>query len=83
MRKQERAKEEIDVAGERFLHDHDKCVDARKATMSPFYLDLVLPGHGKLLNAEDKIACNLIITKSANDYCFCEIFCDYFYYYVH
>ncbi|KAG6586071.1 Protein PATRONUS 1, partial [Cucurbita argyrosperma subsp. sororia] len=38
LRKQERAKEEIDVGVKRFLHDHDKCVDARKATMSAFLL---------------------------------------------
>ncbi|XP_022928586.1 protein PATRONUS 1-like isoform X2 [Cucurbita moschata] len=54
LRKQERAKEEIDVGGERFLHDHDKCVDARKATMSAFYLDLLLPGHDSL----SKVGCH-------------------------
>lgn len=86
IRKKERAKEEIDVAGERFLHDHDKCIEAQRLPVLASYLDLVLPGHGKLLNVEDKIACNLRITKSASGYCFCGIYdqncclCDSYYY---
>ncbi|XP_022148868.1 protein PATRONUS 1-like isoform X2 [Momordica charantia] len=52
IRKKERAKEEIDVAGERFLHDHDKCIEAQRLPVLASYLDLVLPGHDSLPKVE-------------------------------
>ncbi|KAK4792308.1 hypothetical protein SAY86_022743 [Trapa natans] len=30
---------------ERFLHDHSKCIEAQRAAVDTFQLDLVLPGH--------------------------------------
>ena len=38
--------EDKDVAQEKFLHDHGKCIESRqKSGMNSFDLDLVLPGH--------------------------------------
>ncbi|KAK4607393.1 hypothetical protein RGQ29_001293 [Quercus rubra] len=38
--------EDKDVAQEKFLHDHSKCIESRqKSGMNSFDLDLVLPGH--------------------------------------
>lgn len=35
-----------DVAQEKFLHDHRKCIESQqKSGMNSFDLDLVLPGH--------------------------------------
>lgn len=42
-------KEEFNISEERFLHDHNKCIEAQqhKMTESMFW-DIVLPGHGPL-----------------------------------
>nr|XP_023876441.1 protein PATRONUS 2 [Quercus suber] len=50
-------KEELfDVAQEMFLHDHKKCIESQKqqSGMNSFYLDLVLPGHDSVRNAENQ-----------------------------
>lgn len=45
-RKKNVQKEEINnVAEERFLHDHNKCIEEKEATSISSFLDLVLPGH--------------------------------------
>ena len=41
-------KEEFNVAEERFLHDHRKCVEAQQMVLDSSLLDIVLPGRGKL-----------------------------------
>ena len=41
-------KEEFNVAEERFLHDHKKCIDAQRKALDAFQLELVLPGIGGL-----------------------------------
>ncbi|PON97612.1 Phosphate-induced protein [Trema orientale] len=37
-------KQEVNVAEEMFLHDHNKCIEAQKIELNSFQLDLVLPG---------------------------------------
>lgn len=37
---------EFSIAEEGFLHDHSKCIEAQKAALDAFQLDLVLPGYG-------------------------------------
>ncbi|KAF9675676.1 hypothetical protein SADUNF_Sadunf09G0057000 [Salix dunnii] len=45
-RKKNVQKEEINnVAEERFLHDHNKCIEEKETTSISSFLDLVLPGH--------------------------------------
>ncbi|KAJ6409309.1 hypothetical protein OIU84_008914 [Salix udensis] len=45
-RKKNVQKEEINnVAEERFLHDHNKCIEEKETTLISSFLDLVLPGH--------------------------------------
>jgi hypothetical protein len=49
-RKKNVQKEEINnVAEERFLHDHNKCIEEKEATSISSFLDLVLPGHGNYI----------------------------------
>lgn len=49
-RKKNVQKEEINnVAEERFLHDHNKCIEEKEATLISSFLDLVLPGHGNCI----------------------------------
>lgn len=40
-------KEEFNVAEERFLHDHRKCIEAQQNALAAFQLELVLPGIGE------------------------------------
>lgn len=49
-RKKKVQKEEINnVAEERFLHDHNKCIEEKEATSISSFLDLVLPGPGNYI----------------------------------
>lgn len=41
---------EFNIAEERFLHDHSKCVEAQQTALNAFRLDLVLPGSGNSLS---------------------------------
>ncbi|KAB1200004.1 hypothetical protein CJ030_MR0G008648 [Morella rubra] len=51
-RKNNFRKEEINVAEEKFLHDHKKCIEAQQKTVDTFYLDLVLPGRGSVCTGD-------------------------------
>ncbi|KAG6761171.1 hypothetical protein POTOM_034368 [Populus tomentosa] len=47
-------KEEINnVAEERFLHDHNKCIEEKEATLISSFLDLVLPGHDSVSSSAE------------------------------
>lgn len=50
LKKKHLPKEEFNIAEEKFLHDHKKCVQAQKAASEPFFLDIVLPGHANHIN---------------------------------
>ncbi|KAG5566321.1 hypothetical protein RHGRI_002054 [Rhododendron griersonianum] len=39
-------KEEFNIAEERFLHDHKRCIEAQLKGKEPCFWDTVLPGHG-------------------------------------
>ncbi|CAK7330589.1 unnamed protein product [Dovyalis caffra] len=52
-RKKNVQKEEINVAEERFLHDHSKCTEEKEATLISSFLDLVLPGPDPVSTAEN------------------------------
>lgn len=46
----EKEKEEFNIAEERFLHDHNKCIQAQQTITESMFWDIVLPGHyGKFL----------------------------------
>ncbi|GAV62097.1 hypothetical protein CFOL_v3_05621 [Cephalotus follicularis] len=45
-------KEDFNVAEEKFLHDHNKCIKEQQAMLNKFKLDLVLPGHDSASTAE-------------------------------
>ena len=53
-------KEEFNIAEEKFLHDHKKCIEARKAASEPCFLDIVLPGHGNRINPSGQCSSLLI-----------------------
>lgn len=40
------AKEEFNIAGEKFLHDHTKCVEANQKAMESSFWETVFPEHG-------------------------------------
>lgn len=50
LKKKHLPKEEFNIAEERFLHDHKKCIEVQKAATEPCFLDIVLPGHGNHIN---------------------------------
>ncbi|XP_011004044.1 PREDICTED: uncharacterized protein LOC105110633 isoform X2 [Populus euphratica] len=53
-RKKNVQKEEINnVAEERFLHDHSKCIEEKEATLISSFLDLVLPGHDSVSSSDE------------------------------
>ncbi|XP_034886871.1 protein PATRONUS 2 isoform X2 [Populus alba] len=53
-RKKNVQKEEINnVAEERFLHDHNKCIEEKEATLISSFLDLVLPGHDSISSSAE------------------------------
>lgn len=56
LKKKHLPKEEFNIAEERFLHDHKKCIEAQKAATEPCFLDIVLPGHGNHINLSDSIS---------------------------
>lgn len=41
-------KEDFHIAEEKFLHDHNKCIEAQKVATEPSFLDTVLPGHDSM-----------------------------------
>ncbi|XP_023748946.1 protein PATRONUS 1 [Lactuca sativa] len=41
----EKEKEEFNIAEERFLHDHNKCIQAQQTITESMFWDIVLPGH--------------------------------------
>ncbi|KAL8145094.1 protein PATRONUS 2-like [Apium graveolens] len=49
-KKKSAAKEEFNIAGEKFLHDHTKCVEANQKAMESSFWDTVFPKHGTLSN---------------------------------
>ncbi|XP_030522728.2 protein PATRONUS 2 isoform X2 [Rhodamnia argentea] len=54
IKKKNPQKEEFNVAEEMFLHDHQKCIEAKQAAFNNFDLNLVLPGHGRSESEEAK-----------------------------
>ncbi|RVX19979.1 Protein PATRONUS 2 [Vitis vinifera] len=56
LKKKHLPKEEFNIAEERFLHDHKKCIEVQKAATEPCFLDIVLPGHGNHINLSDSIS---------------------------
>ena len=49
--------QEINVMEEKFLHDHNKCIEAQKAAMNTLDLEMVLPNDGIVLCLLAYIAC--------------------------
>lgn len=46
------AKDEIDIAGERFLHDHSKCIKEQQSLWDDHYSsDLILLHHGSVFRS--------------------------------
>ncbi|CAI9262650.1 unnamed protein product [Lactuca saligna] len=41
----QKEKEEFNIAEERFLHDHNKCIQAQQTITESMFWDIVLPGH--------------------------------------
>lgn len=58
-RKNNFRKEEINVAEEKFLHDHKKCIEAQQKTVDTFYLDLVRPGRGNYTRVSFQHYCSM------------------------
>ncbi|KAF7153011.1 hypothetical protein RHSIM_Rhsim01G0194300 [Rhododendron simsii] len=46
-------KEEFNIAEERFLHDHKRCIEAQLKGKEPCFWDTVLPGHDDVSRVED------------------------------
>ncbi|CAK9184384.1 unnamed protein product [Ilex paraguariensis] len=51
-RKKNLLKEEFNIADEKFLHDHTKCIEVKEAAMKPRFFDTVLPGHDSMSSVE-------------------------------
>ncbi|KAK1401718.1 Ribonuclease Z 2 like [Heracleum sosnowskyi] len=45
-KKKSAAKEEFNIAGEKFLHDHTKCIEANQKAMESSFWETVFPKHG-------------------------------------
>nr|XP_043614081.1 protein PATRONUS 1-like [Erigeron canadensis]XP_043614082.1 protein PATRONUS 1-like [Erigeron canadensis] len=43
-------KQEFSILEEKFLHDHNKCIESQKAMSESAFLDIVLPGRGPVLS---------------------------------
>ncbi|KAL6976599.1 hypothetical protein U1Q18_025387 [Sarracenia purpurea var. burkii] len=52
-RKMNLLKEDFNIEDEKFLHDHEKCIEAQLKGMEPCFLDIVLPGHDSVSHFED------------------------------
>ncbi|KAK1395699.1 Protein PATRONUS 2 [Heracleum sosnowskyi] len=50
-KKKSAAKEEFNIAGEKFLHDHTKCIEANQKAMESSFWETVFPKHGTLSDA--------------------------------
>ena len=50
-KKNNSSKKEVNfnISEERFLHDHNKCIQAQQTMTESMFWDIVLPGHGKFL----------------------------------
>lgn len=44
LKKKHKPEDDFDIAEERFLHDHKKCIEAQKAEKEACFLGIVLPG---------------------------------------
>lgn len=45
-KKKSAAKEEFNIAGEKFLHDHTKCIESNQKAMESSFWETVFPKHG-------------------------------------
>lgn len=45
-KKKSAAKEEFNIAGEKFLHDHTKCIETNRKAMESSFWETVFPKHG-------------------------------------
>ncbi|KAL1832146.1 protein PATRONUS 1 isoform X2 [Daucus carota subsp. sativus] len=49
-KKKSAAKEEFNIAGEKFLHDHTKCIETNRKAMESSFWETVFPKHDTLSN---------------------------------